>query len=1156
MSDKRKRDLEAVSRIDDEIIEKNTEKRIKLLSAAFRRKNPKPFVALVAVIALLAIALSSFIVMYFVGRVDEKQVPVYKGMTVLSSYDNGGSAEKDGMDIELLATHGPIYLGNGNGNNGNNGNGNGNGKRPIKDIVKDSVSLSVPPQQMYYAKPNQDIYINVHISNPDNFEILSFTLNGKKYSSYMFEEGSDMENLILKCNVGDVEGIVEYTIDAIKYVDGTDIKDVIIGGDRTVKVGVEPKSQPSCLVEQAETMFESIKLNVKLTDNLDLIALSGGKAYIVLCDDNGALGMHELTEGKSESFSFDKLSTGTTYRYAVVAVYDALDGEGFSTHVIYEGEVTTQSILAFSDLTPAQESVSFNIEWNEEFEGEKSLKSLQLYMGGLLVSELDAHIESISGLLSGVEYRLVAVYDDSGIYETAEYVFTTLKKTAPTVTVTARDVGQESFKFDIGVTDPDGLYSLKAIELINGESVVKVEDLAIREFNDLLSNNNYTVKVTYTYDLNDGKGICESTVSLDVKTLAKTAPEFTFEGVADVTSLSGKISCTDPDGIIKTVEIGLYKGEDLILNVENDTVAANDLEYFTDYCVKVAYTYDLNDGKGIISEDKAFPIKTLPYIAVTSANVSNIGTILVGDTVNMSLKLDNPLFATATSATVNGVEYEAKDVSPGSFNISIETDDFSGGLMDCVVEKVTVNLGGELYTIILEETVTAQVFIVGDVQILSADFVNRDNEIVECGFPSEVNRVLVTLDNETGYELVSVVCNGMSDITVIDNNSFYFTCDELFTKDLSLILNFSSEYIEGTIERRAAIDDHHRLISDEIKYISNAEDFLRIEEGFYYELTCDIDLGGMNFFNQRCAAFDYFNGVIDGKGFAIKNFVVGIGTPSFGYMNSAIFDKLYGIIKNIVFENVQTTKDTDDYGNIGRNYALLVKENYGIIENCIIDESCEFSATIKGSYSLGMIAGVNYGTVKNCVNYGTIKPYVIEEFNGNRAGGIVGSNEAGGEIIDCENHGELVWGDTNGYLGGIAGVNEGRISGCKNYGMMSLNRWAAGISAINGGLIENCENNGVIYGYNSNNELDYIAAGISCFNQGITYCWADYDPNSTVTLESGEIKNSVNNASMVVNRPENCITYGIADGGSVTDCKNNGKLDGKECFDITRDTLE
>lgn len=81
---------------------------------------------------------------------------------------------------------------------------------------------------IYYATPNQDIYISIHIDNPDSYEILSFTLNGKKYTGYMFEEGSDMETIILKYNVGNTSGIVSYTIDAIKYVDGTPLRTFLL----------------------------------------------------------------------------------------------------------------------------------------------------------------------------------------------------------------------------------------------------------------------------------------------------------------------------------------------------------------------------------------------------------------------------------------------------------------------------------------------------------------------------------------------------------------------------------------------------------------------------------------------------------------------------------------------------------------------------------------------------------------------------------------------------------------------------------------------------------------------------------------------------------------------------------------------------------------
>ena len=48
------------------------------------------------------------------------------------------------------------------------------------------------------------------------------TLNGKTYANYMFEDGSDMENLILKYPIGDVEGLLRCTLDEILYIDDSD----------------------------------------------------------------------------------------------------------------------------------------------------------------------------------------------------------------------------------------------------------------------------------------------------------------------------------------------------------------------------------------------------------------------------------------------------------------------------------------------------------------------------------------------------------------------------------------------------------------------------------------------------------------------------------------------------------------------------------------------------------------------------------------------------------------------------------------------------------------------------------------------------------------------------------------------------------------------
>ena len=206
--------LDVLSRIDDDIITENLNKRFALWFNRAPKKNNRwiPFVALAAVFALIVSTV--FLFLPDGGTID-KQIPIYQGMTISNEAPVVETSNRASLSVSLFGAIGA------------------NGKTSLMKPDKEKQNISGGP---YYAQPNEDIYIYVHISNPDGFEILSFTLNGVKYSTYMFEEGSDLETLILKYNVGKEEGVQQYTIDAIKYVDGEKIKDVRMDGDRTIEV--------------------------------------------------------------------------------------------------------------------------------------------------------------------------------------------------------------------------------------------------------------------------------------------------------------------------------------------------------------------------------------------------------------------------------------------------------------------------------------------------------------------------------------------------------------------------------------------------------------------------------------------------------------------------------------------------------------------------------------------------------------------------------------------------------------------------------------------------------------------------------------------------------------------------------------------------------
>ena len=87
------------------------------------------------------------------------------------------------------------------------------------------------------------------------------------------------------------------------------------------------------------------------------------------------------------------------------------------------------------------------------------------------------------------------------------------------------------------------------------------------------------------------------------------------------------------------------------------------------------------------------------------------------------------------------------------------------------------------------------------------------------------------------------------------------------------------------------------------------------------------------------------------------------------------------------------------------------------------DLSVEGDVTPSGTQSqVGGIAGVNAGRIENCIFSGIV-------MGGDYVGGIAGKNETGGEISDCRASG-VVRGSQ--FTGGIAGQNSGTLLNCAN----------------------------------------------------------------------------------------------------------------------------
>lgn len=89
----------------------------------------------------------------------------------------------------------------------------------------------------------------------------------------------------------------------------------------------------------------------------------------------------------------------------------------------------------------------------------------------------------------------------------------------------------------------------------------------------------------------------------------------------------------------------------------------------------------------------------------------------------------------------------------------------------------------------------------------------------------------------------------------------------------------------------------------------------------------------------------------------------------------------------------------------------------------------------------------------------TVRGEIAPEGSQDQVGGIVGVNY--GRIANCSFAGKV---SGNGEIGGIAGVNEetGEIRGCKNSAAITGNHSAGGITGNNKGILNNCTNSGTV----------------------------------------------------------------------------------------------
>ena len=346
----------------------------------------------------------------------------------------------------------------------------------IESTNKKNASITAGITDGYFVYPEDEFIVQIKLDNPDSVEIQSFTLEGVKYSNYMFEAGSDLENLYLRLEAPSESGSYEYTLDAIKYIDGEEIKDVTLDKNTSVTINVRETSAPVVSDLMVGTTSTTANISFILSDTKGLIVNKNAK--LVILDQNDEEILSNSIEVGTNSINIDNLIMGNAYSYQILAEYDKINGEGLQLYTIESGTFNTTISVSLNVDTVTDSSIVFSVIDSEDVGNIKAINLYKTDTHQLVASLANILDRQFDNLLSNNNYQIEVVYEYGSNHELI------LAKSATTDVSSTK----ESISFSLSKTDLNNLITIKEIGLyLNDEFVTNLDDFSKLEFSGLLS---------------------------------------------------------------------------------------------------------------------------------------------------------------------------------------------------------------------------------------------------------------------------------------------------------------------------------------------------------------------------------------------------------------------------------------------------------------------------------------------------------------------------------------------------------------------------------------------------------------------------------------------------------------------------------------------
>lgn len=401
-------------------------------------------------------------------------------------------------------------------------------------------------------------------------------------------------------------------------------------------------------------------------------------------------------------------------------------------------------------------------------------------------------------------------------------------------------------------------------------------------------------------------------------------------------------------------------------------------------------------------------------------------------------------------------------------------------------------------------------------------------------------------------------------------SDFYIDSGYLNKVDNTIITEAGTYYAYLKPKATGALSDPYLVYSlDDLSYYRDKY------SGQNYKLMSDLEINNQTY-------FDVFTGNLDGnnhqiiyemdsgsneitvnpfiktinKSAKISNLVFSILTMGTGRCNmlesscGTFVNDNYGQLSDITFKSKTLTKaklsNSYSYSTVGI-CGFFGGSNYGVVENCQVNGDFDFMGYVIPDHKLGCLFGSNSGTITGCKVNASFQSFAI-------SGMVCGQNS--GTITNCSTLGKFHFGIVNKVArnysprgGGIAGVNLGIITSCKNYANFEIchrdvDEFAATIGGIVGvsfGVVTDCLNKGELINTSfEDNDKNDIDNSVCTFLGGICGSLVNNGTISTCKNEGFVAFDTDGNSSWIGG------IVGVSSGGSkINDCYNIAQLSGQ-----------